>query len=191
MPTYFQNDTASDLSPSWANTTQFDDELVDTDVFATFTELVSLSTSEIKSASFISTSDLPNSDDWEDGGTWTTQIATNSGGAMNIRGRVRAVRLTSTGTIDQSGSFTGYQTFSSGNTDFTFSPVAPTWSTTEACSHRLAFEYEFENLDDMMSTSHTFNVGGSITGLESTTDITENGGTCPAPASFTPKCVMF
>ncbi len=190
MTEYWMLEDASDLSPSWPNTTAFDNafSLVFTGGPSEVT--ISLTASQTKSASFITPAANPNSDDWEDGGTWTMKVSAST--SMNMRARMRAVRLTSTGTIDQSGTFTSYQTFTSSGS-FTWSPVAPTWSTTEACSHRLAFEFEFDNLDTMMTQEVTLQIEVALDlDIMAITDIDVNGGTCPAPpSSFTPRCIMF
>lgn len=174
MPTYIAVDVNSDLSPSWANTTLFD---VDMDGSGTGTRNFSIPSSTSRSASYITLANIPNSDQWEDAGSQTVELDVNSGN-MDIRGRCRIVRLSSTGTILESGIFTGFQTLTSGQ--FSFSPVAPTWSTSESCFNRIAIEWDIENTNTMMSISITFEFG--TTDSEVITDITENAGSCTAPA---------
>lgn len=177
MPTYIQKEDASDLSPAWANTTQFDNEIsagVGVDSVVT----VSLTPLEIKSASFITIANKPNSDVWEDAGTHTVEIELDSAN-MNIRAKCRIVRLDSLGVILESGAFTAFQTLQA---DRIFNPVSPTWVSAEACDNRIAIEFEFENLDTMMTQSADIGLG--TTANEVITDITENGGTCSAPAGF-------
>ena len=176
MPTYIQKDTASDISPSWPNATQFDVDM-SAGTGGTGGNNISLNASEIKSASFITVANKPNSDAFEDGGTQTVEVSPSSA-AMTIRIRCRMARLSSTGVIlGVKGAFTGFQIVTAG--DMTFSPVSPTWTGTELCSDRLAVEWEFENTDTMMSASVILE-SGDVT-EEVITDITENGGTCPAP----------
>lgn len=190
MPTYFPTSTASDLSPSWPFTTEFDLELDDVEEAGFHDETIALDADGDKSAGYILESGSPNSDDWEDGGTWRAEFyIKNNEGNMNVRARCRAVRLTSSGGIDQSGSYTSYQTLTDDNTLYTFNPAAPTWSTSEACSHRLAFEWHFNNLDSMMTNTMIISFVQSFQDVDYLTDITENAGGCAAP--FTPKCMVF
>lgn len=175
MPTYIQKTTNSDLSPAWSNTTQFDKEMSAGTGTDTFVQ-VSLAASEIKSASFITIVNKPNSDVWEDAGTQTVEIEVDSVN-MNIRARCRIVRLDSIGTILESGAFTGFQTLSASRI---FNPVSPTWVSAEACDNRIAIEFEFENTDTMMLQSADIGLGTIAN--EVITDISEDGGTCGALA---------
>ncbi len=191
MVDYFVTEDASDLSPSWDNTTIFDNEIRDTNPIDQVSITIDLAASALGSGSVISQAGVPNSDDWEDGGTWTIETIIIGGGNPNnnLRMRVRAVRLTSSGGIDQSGSFTSFQTFTGGIHNF--SPVAPTWSTSEACSHRFAIEFEFENIDTMMSQDSDLVIQRAIDVLDLTNDITIDTAGCTGGVTFVPKCVMF
>lgn len=173
MVTYIESDSNSDLSPSWANTTYFDLEMFDDggETGGIFTG--SIPASSLRSASFITVAGNPNNDNWEDGGTQTAELNISKG-SMNLRGRCRIVRLSSTGTILQSGSFTGFQTLDTG-AQLTFSPVAPTF-TAGACGDRIAIEFEFENTDSMMAQDLDINLGNTTT--EVITDISKNSGGC-------------
>ena len=175
MVTYtaIQDDTTSDLAPSWPNTTLFDNDM-SVAANGTAGQVISLAVSEIRSASFISIAGEPNNDSWEDGGTWTVEITITTAN-MNIRGKCRCVKLDSSGNIlGVKGAFTAFQTCQGSSK--TFSPVAPTWTGTEACSNRMAIEWEWENIDTMMSQSATIATG--TTTEEVITDITQDTGSC-------------
>jgi len=178
MVTYVQKDINSDISPSWPNTTEFDLEMsagLGIDSSIQFT----IAASTVISASFITLANKPNNGAFQDGGTQTVEIEVQTA-AMNIRMRCRMVKLDSSGTIiGVKGAFTGFQTLQA---DRTFSPVSPTWTGTEACTHRLAVELELENVDTMMSSTAAIGLGTAIN--EVITDITENSGGCSAPGGF-------
>ncbi len=171
MPTYVEQTDNSDLSPSWPNTTAFDKEM-SSGAGGDGSVVVSLLSSETKSGGFITPAGVPNSDGWESGGTWTVEIEVDVGNHQ-ITARARCVRLSSTGTILQSGAFTGAQVLSA---TVTFSPVAPTWTGGEEdCANRLAIEVEFiEN--QVMANSVTIGLG--TTANEVITDVDENQGAC-------------
>ena len=178
MPTYIVKPTASNVSPSWPNTTQFDAEM-SAGTGGTGGNAISLTSSQIKSGSYITVPDKPNNGAFEDGGTQTVE-AVLSTASMNIRARCRMVKIDVSGNIiGVKGAFTAFQTFQANRI---FSPVSPTWTGTEACTHRLVVEWEFENLDTMMTQSATL-ATGTVT-EEIITDISENSGGCSAPAGF-------
>jgi len=174
MVNYIQKVTNSDLSPSWTFTTEFDLEM--SEGTGTDTQVsVSIPSSTFRSASFITIADKPNNDAMEDGGTQNVEIEVVTA-SMNIVARCRIVRLDSAGNIEESGAFTGTQTLQA---DRLFQPVSPTWGSAgdaEACGDRLAIEFEFENVDTMMTATAEIGLGTAIN--EVITDISEDGGTC-------------
>jgi len=188
MPNYYAYNTASDLSPSWPNTAA-GNWAVQGGSGSSTTETVSLTSTQTKSGSWITNANKPNSAAWEDSGTWTGKIMTQSGGQnMNVRARMRAVRLNSTGTILQSGTFTAFQTLSTSATTYTYSITAPAWTDAqEACNNRLAVEIEYNNLDTMTQSVGVNHLPTSAVTIA--TDITENAGGCAVP--FKPKTVVF
>ena len=171
MATYIYTGDDSDLAPSWANTTLFDYDMF-TGATGGGSSNDSIPGSSTRSASFITLVDVPNSDAWESGGTQTIRLDVSMGDA-DFTGKCRVVRLSSTGTILQSGAFTGTQVI---NADRTFTPVAPTWTGgEEACGNRYAIEWEFVNADSM---AHALKLNIRVTTADIVTDITEDGGTC-------------
>ncbi len=188
MVDYWANDTASDLSPSWGNTTAFDAEMQNSEIMIDDVEGFTVTQSTTQSSSYISEAGNPNNDDWEDAGTWTIRVSTS--GVMDMRARCRATRLTSVGGIDEQGSFTGYQSLSGGT--LIFSPVAPTWSTSENCSHRLAVEFEWDNTSTMFDRTVQVQANADfIANIIVASDISEDSGGCTGGVTFVPKCVMF
>lgn len=169
MATYIQKTDNSDVSPF----TEFNKVLssgTGTDTGVT----VSVGALASSDGGWITPSGTPNSDSWESGGTQTVEIELDSGN-MSVDGQVRIVRVNSSGTILQSGSYTANQTLFGG--PLTFSPVSPTWTGGEEdCTNRLAIQMNFTNTDDMMAQAVT--VGLGTTSNEVVTDITENNGTC-------------
>jgi hypothetical protein len=182
MVTYEQSNTASDLSPSWANTTLFDNQMSTAE--ATTTLVISVPAGTTRSASFITPSGVPNSDDWEDAGSWTVEFDVASGD-MDVTCRVRVVRLNSTGTILESGTYTSTQTFQASRT---FTPSAPTWSSSEACGNRIAIELELVETGGHSAGAVTLNVG--VTTSEVIADITHDAGTCTGPATTLKDVIM-
>lgn len=177
MPTYVEKITASDLSPSWPNTTLFDLEMSVGTGADTSTPLSGMS-GAVESASFISLAGVPNNDSWEDGGTQTVEIEVDTQTA-DIDIRVRIVRLSSTGTILQTGSFTAPQDLNAATR--TFSPVAPTWSG-ESCDDRIAVELEISY--NPPHGSATSDIGLGTVANEVITDITEDSAGCTAVSGF-------
>lgn len=118
----------------------------------------------------------PNSDIWEDGGTWTLEIETDTGN-MFVDGRARCVRLDSAGNVLQVGAYTSAQDL---GPDRTFSPVAPTWTNgEEACGNRLAIEFEMVETGGM---PRTLVFGTGTVASELAEDITEDAGSCAGAA---------
>lgn len=174
MPTYNTKSTASDLSPTWTNATDHDLEM-SAGTAATNTQTWSIPANGLESAGWITPSDKPNSDVWEDSGTWTVRLNVTANN-MNMRARCRCVRLDLNGVVLQSGAFTPFQTMHPIESK-TFSPVAPAWTDgEEACNNRLAIEWEAENLDGMMTQSFDYEV--DLGNSDTVTDITEDAGTC-------------
>lgn len=100
---------------------------------------VSLAGGASISISHITFKAFPNSDTWETTGTETVVLnAATTYADLDVR--VAIHRVNSSGTIQASGSFTSYQTFSS--TSLTFNPTKPSWGT-EAVTDRLAIEIQF------------------------------------------------
>ena len=92
---------------------------------------------------FISLSGFPNNDAWETSGSpWSIDIQLSStDGDIDVQGRW--VRLNSSGSVLQTGSFTTAQDCS---TNRTVSPTVPTWTGGEEdCGNRLAMELLFTN----------------------------------------------
>ena len=174
MPTYVLTADDSDITPSWPNTSVFDKDMVE-GAGGGGNLQASIPASSIRSASFITVANKPNSDAFEDGGTQTAELRVGGNGNMNLRARCRIVMLTLTGFILQSVSFTDFQTCTA-NTSFSFSPVAPTWFTAENCTNRLAIEWEFENIDTMQAK--TLDVDLGTANSEVITDISEDSGSC-------------
>jgi hypothetical protein len=182
MVTYEQSDEASDLSPSWANTTLFDNQMSTSELTSEVNFSVPAGTT--RSASFITPSGVPNSDDWEDAGSWTVEFDV-SAGDMDVTCRVRVVRLNSTGTILESGTYTSTQTFQASRT---FTPSAPTWSSSEACGNRIAIELELVETGGHSAGAVTLNVG--VTTSEVIADITHDAGTCGGPSTAVQDPIM-
>lgn len=177
MPVYVEKDINSDLAPAWPNAVAFDKEMsagagIDGSV------VVSLAGSQTKSGGFITSAGVPNSDQWEDGGTWTVEIEADVGNHQ-ITARCRCVRLDSVGAILQSGAFTATQTLDASRT---FSPVAPAWTNGEEdCDNRIAIEVEFiEN----QGKANSVTIGlGTTPANDVTTDIVENTAGCVTVSS--------
>lgn len=185
MPTYIQKTDASDLTPTWANTSVFDNEMstgTGTDTFIAISEMPGTF-----SASFITPTGVPNNDSWEDGGTYTVEIEVDTT-SSDITMDARVVKLSSTGTIIEGGSFTGSPLTLSGSGSL--SPVAPTWSGSEACGNRLAIEFEIIFSPAHGSASADIGVG-TVANEVITANITEDSAGCTA-AGFAHSfgCVM-
>lgn len=167
MPTYIQKNIASDLSPY----AEFNLEM-STGAGSDSSVVVSMTGSEVSAGGFISVAGVPNSDSWEDSGSWTVEIEVDVG-AHQIEARCRAVRLDSGGTILQSGSFTAAQIMSANRV---YTVTAPAWTDIEEdCDNRAAIEIEFTNTDTM---ARSCTLGLGTTENEVVTDITEDAGSC-------------
>ena len=166
MPTYIQKTTNSDLSPF----AEFNRE-ISTGTGTDTGLVVSLSSSELVTGGFITPAGVPNSDDWEDGGTWTVEVEIDSG-SHQVTARARVVRLDDVGTVIQVGSYTSFQILDDNRI---YSPVAPTWEAEEDCDNRLAVEIEFSE-NQGMANSVTLGLGTALN--EVVTDITEDAGGC-------------
>lgn len=178
MATYVETADDSDLAPSWPNTSIFDKDMIEgASGNGNFT--VSVPASTTRSASWITVAGKPNNDDWSpDSTSQTVEINLNMGD-VDVTGRCRIVRLSSTGTILQSGAFTGTQVM---DVSRTFSPVSPVW-TSGACDDRLAIEFEFVESAGM-NASLKFNI--RTTTAEIIIDIAEDVAACAAGAKFIP-----
>jgi len=172
MPTYVEKDITSDLAPAWANTLLASDVEMSTGAGVDGSRGASIPSLATRSFGIILILGLPNNDAWEDSGVQTVEIEVDSG-AMDITGRCRIVKLSSTGVIIESGAFTGTQAM---NASRVFSPVAPVWAGAEACDNRLAIEFEFVNTNTMMALSLTLGLGTLLN--EVITTITENSAGC-------------
>lgn len=169
MPTYIQKTTAASVSPF----TLFNKE-ISAGTGSDTTLVVNLSSSQTASGGFLTVVDKPNSDAWEDGGTWTVELEVDVGNHQ-VTARCRCVRVDVAGNIEESGAYTSTQTLDATRS---FSPVAPTWETsgdTNVCSDQIAIEVEFIN-GQAMTNSVTLGLGTAAN--EVITDITEDSGTC-------------
>ncbi len=171
MPTYYQTNKTSDLTPFTAFNLELK-EAVGIDDSLVITLLAGLGTS----GGFILVDNLPNSDQWEGDGsttTWTLKIQVDST-ESNIGTKVRAVRLSSVGAVLQSGDWTGEASMAE---DRIFTIDTPDWTDgEEACDNRLAVEVNFINNDASNSRTCTIGLGTSANSLA--TDITEDAGSC-------------
>lgn len=164
MPTYIQKNINSDLTPF----TDFNKEMsvglgTDTSIVVS-----GLTSSNPQTLGFITPSGVPNSNGWEDDGTWTVELEIDIGSAQ-VDAKVRCVRLDVSGTILQSGAFTATQAL---GTSRVFSPVAPAWTDSEeSFDNRLAIEIEFTTTQVM---EQSISVGIGTISNEVITDITEN-----------------
>ena len=169
MPTYVQKDVASDVSPY----AEFNLEM-STGTGVDSSVVVSMTGSEVSAGGFIAVTGVPNSDEWEDSGSWTVEIEVDVG-AHQIEARCRAVRLNSGGSILQSGSFRAARILSPKRV---YTMTAPAWTDIEEdCGNRAAIEIEFTNTDTM---ARSCTLGLGTTENEVVTDITENNGSCGA-----------
>ena len=115
MPTYVQKDTDSDLSPFGA----FNKELSAGTGSDAAVTVSGINPGSPTTGGFITPAGVPNSDLWEDSGTWTVEVEVDTGN-MQLDCRVRCVRLNSGGTVLQSGAYTAAQGLTVSRT---FSPV--------------------------------------------------------------------
>jgi hypothetical protein len=116
----------------------------------------SISSGVTATYAFISTPGYPGSDSWSTSGTETVKLNIVVTSA-DLDARVRILRVNSSGTAQDTGSWTSYQTMSA---DRTFNPTKPTWGTT-AITDRLALEIEFvDTRGHGGSISHSFSLCG-------------------------------
>lgn len=173
MPTRIQKITASDLTLSGGTATRVLSPGAGAD---TFFNVAPANGGGQETHFFVTDANVPNSDAWENAGTWTVEIEIDTGDA-DLDCDVRCGRCDSSGTILQVGSFVGTQLM---DVTRSFSPVAPTWTGgEEACGNRLFVELLFTN--NAAHGSNMIDVGVGTTSNEVVDDITEDGGTC-APA---------
>ena len=128
---------------------------------------------------FITPSGVPNSDDWEDGGTWELEIEVDVAN-MSMDMAVRCVRfdpdkLPVSTTPIQVGAETAKQSLTKSRV---FNPVAPTWDAPDQCRYRLGFKLIVYAASDQVAT-----IGLGTVANEGTADITEDncGGTPAGP----------
>ena len=180
MTTYVATADNSNITPSWANTSVFDKDMIEGATGGgNFT--VTIPASSTRSASWITVVGKPNNDDWSpDGTTQTVEIDLNMGDS-DVTGDCRIVRLQNDGTIVESGNFVGTQVMSAGTK--TFSPVSPTW-TSGACDDRIAIEFVFVESAGM-NANLKFDI--RITTAEIIADIPEDVGACVAVGFITPQ----
>lgn len=173
MPTYVMQTTTSDLSLGGTATRDINTSTSTASEFTTSPA----NGGGTETHYFVTEANVPNSDSWESGGTWTVEVFLGvTGGDIDITCDVRVGRCDSSGTILQTGSFVGTQAM---DADRTFSPVAPTWTGgEEACGNRLFAELLFTN--NAAHGGHTVGVEVNTVDNEVITDVTENAGTCSA-----------
>ena len=129
---------------------------------------------------FITTAGVPNSDGWEDGGTWTVEIEVDVGN-MGLDMDVAVYRFDPDLAVNsrpiQGGLATAKQTLQMSRV---FSPVAPTWDAPDDCAYRLGIRMDVTSPDQ---TSQTATIGLGTIANEVTADITEDncGGTPAGP----------
>lgn len=185
MANYIHDSVNAHVTPSWPNTTAYDKQMITsgpTGAQVSFTlDEADVGPDQIQTGSAITAAGRPNSDAWENAGTWSLDLEVNVGN-MNTRARIRAVMLTSTGTIREQGTFGSFVTTDAGSMNLTC--TAPTWAPTEVCSDLAAIEVEHENTDTHSSRSLTLDLGENAgAGLnDAVTSVTEDQGTC-APAA--------
>lgn len=119
---------------------------------------------------WITESGVPNSDMWEDGGTWTV-VLNVSAGNFALRGKCRAVRVSSSGTVLQTGNWNTQKILTAGTKTYTV--VNPSWNNAEEdVDNRLAVEFEFSNNDEFMQ--QTLTIGLSDNDDRVDTNIAQN-----------------
>jgi len=165
MPTYIQKTTAAHVSP-FADGNRVLSTGTGTD---TFFNVAPANGGGTETHGFITPAEIPNSFAWANGGTQTFEIEVDTADS-DLDAQVRIVRLDSTGTVLQSGAFTGAQDM---GVTRSFSPVAPTWTAGEHnCNNLIAFEILFTN--NAAHGNHEIDVGLGTTANEAVTDIVEN-----------------
>lgn len=172
MPTYIQKTDASDLSLSGGTATRDLTTGTGTDTFFSVSPANGGGT---ETHYFVTVANKPNSDSWEDSGSYTVEVEIDTGDA-DIDCQVRTGRCNSGGTILQTGSFTSTQTMDATRS---FSVTAPAWTNgEEACGNRLFVELLFTN--NASHGGHSIDVGVGTAANEVVTDVTEDNGSCTA-----------
>ena len=135
---FYLTDTAASPSPGWGDGNyQLSTSTGSTDITITLANLAT------KNYGWVWQSDFRNAS-WEDGGTSTLNLNITSTEAL-LRARVRVVSLNSSNVIQQSGTYTAYQTLAASRV---FSVTSPTWTHSESSTNRLGYEIEVNNLSE-------------------------------------------
>lgn len=180
MATLICRSTASDLSGG----ADFDN-VVSEGIAGVNTDInVSVAASAVETSYFYTPAGYPNNDAWGTN-SMTLEVRVNTKNS-NIDLRVRASRINSTGTVQESSSWTAKQTLNVTGV-FNYSIPSTAW-TGGACGDRLRIDCEFTNNDSMMS--QTVVIGSNTADQELVTSISVNSGGCAAASTFIPK-VMF
>jgi len=142
----------SDVSPF------FDSNRSIKDASTSDTINVTISGSSTELWGFISEPGFPGNSSWEDGGTWSVTLRVVTGNTF-VRARCLAVRIDSSGNLLQTGTFTSFQTLTSGNKNYTISN--PLWNDGEEDSgNRIAI---LVSINNMSPTSQSVTLGTNTT----------------------------
>ena len=164
MPTYIQKNINSDLTPF----PDLNKEMSVGSGIDTSIAISGINTSTSRTLGFITPSGVPNSNSWEDSGTWTVEIQTDIGNAQ-VDAQLRCVRLDTSGNILQSGILTATQSLQQSRI---FTPAVPIWNDgEESLSNRLAIAIF---LTSMQVMDQSVSIGVGTTDNEVITNITEN-----------------
>jgi hypothetical protein len=90
---------------------------------------------------WITQPNVPSNTSWPTSGALSFQLRFDSG-STDVDMRCRVLRLNSSGTAQDTGSYTSWQTYS--GITLTFSPSWPTWGT-QSATDRFAVQFEFDN----------------------------------------------
>ena len=85
--------------------------------------VTNVTSSTPKTVAFITPSGVPNSFEWDSGGTWTVTLDIDANNS-NVLCKARCVRLTTAGSVLQNGDWTATQDLGGNKT---FVPIAPSW----------------------------------------------------------------
>lgn len=173
MPVYAPKVQDSDASPGTGSVVN---KVLSPNVETASTFMISIGAGgAAQNIHFVTDAWLINSDAWESGGTMSCKLrVTAVTGAMRARCMIR--RISRTGALLQSGTFTTFQTLTGLPGTFTFTPTVPTWTAGEEnCGNRLAIRFSIDNTSAGASTA-TIEVGTANSEITST--ITENNGNC-------------
>jgi hypothetical protein len=181
VPTYIEKVDASDLTLSGGDATLDLTTGTGTDTAVTADPASGGGT---QTYFWVAVAGVPNSDDWEDGGTQTVEIEIDSGNG-SFTGDVRVGRCDSSGTIIQVGSFIGTQAL---DVTRSFSPLAPTWEAEEDCGNRYFIELLVTN--NNAHGNQSIDIGVGTAANEVVTDITENAGTCTVAGGIVSSLVL-